>query len=216
MTEFRLNRVFSKPLTSLLLKAPITPNHVTTVSLCLGLGAGWLFSRATYGAALGGAFCYQLAVVLDNCDGEIARAKKMGSVFGGWYDIFADFVTDLSLFSGVALGALSSGMAGPVTLFTALCLSGALMHLSLVVIEKIRGFGPAVYGAAHPEHAARKNILLNIFDCLREGDSSWFVVLLALAGRTDLLLWIGGLYMQVLWISALAVNFRWIFKAKVS
>ncbi len=214
MTEFRLNRVFSKPLTRLLLATPLTPNHVTTISLLLGIWGGWSFAQGTYGSALTGALLYQIAVVLDNCDGEIARAKNLGSVFGGWYDIVADFVTDLSLFGGIALGALKAGLPGPVPLFAVLCLSGALLHLSLVVIEKLRGFGPAVYGAAHPEHATRKNPFLNFFDCLREGDSSWFVVIFAVMGRTDWLLWFGGVYMQVLWISAFVVNFRWVFLAK--
>ena len=214
MTEFRLNRIFSRPLTRILLATPLTPNHVTTLCLLTGLAAGYLFSKGLYETSLVGAILYQIAVVLDNCDGEIARAKKLGSVFGGWYDIAADFTTDISLFGGIALGALASGLKGPVGLFTALCLSGSVMHLSLVVLEKIRGFGPAVYGSAHPESATRKNILLNIFDCLREGDSSWFVVLFAAMGTTSWLLWFGGIYMQVLWISAVLVNFRWMFGAK--
>lgn len=214
MTEFRLNRVFSNPLSRILLRTPLTPNHVTTLSVTLGISAGCFFALGTYGASLTGAFLYQLAVILDNCDGDIARAKKLGSVFGGWYDIFGDIITDLSLFGGVALGAWRSGVAGPVPLFAALCLSGALLHLSLVILEKLRGFGPAVHAAPHPEHGTRKNVLLNIFDCLREGDSSWFVVIFALAGRTEWLLWAGGVYMQALWLSAFVLNFRWLFLAK--
>ncbi len=214
MTEFRLNRVFSTPLTRVLLRTPLTPNHVTTLSLTFGVSAGCFFSLGAYGASLIGALLYQLAVVLDNCDGDIARAKNLGSVFGGWYDIFGDIVTDLFLFGGVALGAWRSSVAGPVPLFAVLCLSGAILHLSLVVLEKFRGFGPAVHAVPHPEHATRKNPLLNIFDCLREGDSSWFVVVFALLGKIDWLLWAGGIYMQALWISAFALNFRWIFLAK--
>ncbi len=214
MTEFRLNRVFSTPLSRVLLRTALTPNHVTTLSLASGVSAGFFFSLGSYGASLAGALLYQLAVILDNCDGDIARAKKLGSVFGGWYDIFGDFVTDLSLFVGVALGALHAGISGPLVLFTVLCLSGSLLHFSLVVFEKLRGFGPAVYAAPHPEHVTRKNPLLNVFDCLREGDSSWFVVIFAALGRADWLLWFGGIYMQALWLSAFVLNFRWVFGTK--
>lgn len=214
MTDFRLNRLFSKPLTHLLLRTPLTPNQITTLSLALGIMGGWLFSRGSYAQTLAASFCYQLAVILDNCDGEIARAKNLGSPFGAWYDVFADFVTDISFFGGVALGALRAGIEGPIALFAVLCLSGALMHLSLVVIEKIRGFGPAVHAMPHPQHATRQNPILTAFDCLREGDASWFVVLFALLGHPVWLLWIGGVYMQILWITALTVNFRWIFGEK--
>lgn len=214
MTEFRVNRLFSRPLTSVLLPMGVSPNQVTTVSLACGLAAGWLFSQGAYAQALAGSLLYQLAVVLDNCDGEIARAASKGSVFGAWYDIGADFVTDLSLFMGVAAGAARSGTEGPVALFAALCLSGAILHLSLVVLEKLRGFGPAAYAAPHPEHSTRKNPFLTFFDCLREGDSSWFVVLFAASGQAVWLLWLGGVYMQALWIAALVLNFRWLFPVK--
>ena len=214
MTEFRLNRLFSRPLSGLLLKTPVTPNHITTVSLAAGLAAGWFFSQGSFRDGLWGAFLYQLAVILDNCDGEIARAKNLGSTFGAWYDIFADFVTDFSLFAGLALGALRAQAEGPVLLFAALCLTGGLMHLSLVVLEKLKGFGPAAYAAPHPEHSTRKNPFLTLFDSLREGDSSWFVVLFAATGHAVWLLWFGGVYMQVLWLAALVMNFRWLFLGK--
>ena len=216
MTEFRLNRVFSRPLTRLLLRTPLKPNQITTLSLAIGITAGWLFSIGVHASSLGGALLYQLAVVLDNCDGEIARAKNLGSRFGAWYDIFAVFITDFSLFGGVALGMRRAGTEGPVTLFAALCLTGAALHLSLVVLEKLKGFGPAAYAAPHPDHATRKNPLLTLFDSLREGDASWFVVLFAALDRSAWLLWFGGIYMQALWISALAVNFRWLFRANAS
>lgn len=210
MSNFRLNRVLSKPLTSMLMGTPLTPNQITTISLGLGLGAGYLFSRGEYGAAVAAAFLYQVAVVLDNCDGEIARAKNMKSRFGGWYDIAADLVTDLSLFGGVALGALGSGTEGPVILFAVLALSGALAHVLLVILEKIRGFGPAVFDAPHPEHASRKGPLLGLLDAIREGDSSWFVPILAVSGQAVWILWLGGIYMQLLWMASVTVNFRWL------
>lgn len=214
MTEFRLNRVFSGPLSGLLLKTPLRPNHVTTTSLAAGLFAGWFFSQGEPAAALTGAFLYQLAVILDNCDGDIARAKNLGSPFGAWYDIVSDFVTDISLFVGVALGALRADIEGPIEVFAMLCVSGGILHLGMVVLEKLRGFGPAAYASPHPEHTTRKNPFLTLFDCLREGDSSWFVVLFAATGHIEWLLWTGGVYMQALWLAALIINFRWLFPAK--
>ena len=210
MSDFRLNRVFSRPLTRALLKTPVTPNQVTFTSLLFGLLAGFLFSKGDYFHSLAGAGCYQLAVVLDNCDGEVARAKNRRSEFGGWLDIAADFLTDVALFTGVTLGVLRQGTPGPARVFLILCLSGASMHFLLVVMEKLKGFGPAVFNAPHPEHEKRRTIFLGIFDAFREGEASWLVLFLAVVGQTSFLLWAGGFYMQLLWISALVINFKWI------
>ena len=211
--EFRLNRMFSKPLTSLLLKTPVTPNQVTLGSLFLGILAGCLFSRGIFSMEILAALCYLLAGILDNCDGEIARSKNRMSAWGAWLDIVSDILVDLSLFLGLAVGAARKGVAGPIVFFTILCLSGALFHFSLVILEKLKGFGPAAFGAPHPEHKSRKNFFLTCFDALREGDTSWFVLLFVLFHKTEYLLWIGGLYMQLLWISAVVINFKWYFSS---
>jgi hypothetical protein len=123
-------------------------------------------------------------------------------------------VTDISLFLGIGIAMIRQNAQGPVRLFLILCLSGSLMHFLLVLLEKLKGFGPAVFQVPHPEPEARKNVFLNIFDAVREGDASWFVVLFALLDRTFVLLWAGGVYMQLLWIGATFVNFRWLFRGQ--
>jgi len=45
------------------------------------------------------------SLVLDNCDGEIARVKLLGSTFGAWLDIYGDFVVNASFMAGMAVGA---------------------------------------------------------------------------------------------------------------
>ena len=212
--QIRLNRFCSRPLTTFLLKTPLSPNQITWISLGFGVFSGILFSKGTYEFCVAAALSYQLAVVLDNCDGEVARAKNKHSIFGGWLDVVADIVTDVSLFTGVSLGMMRQNTPGPIPFFMFLCLSGSLTHFFLVVLEKIKGFGPAVFEAPHPEHEQRKSIFLNIFDALREGDASWFVLFFVLIGQTPAILWAGGIYMQIIWISALIVNFRWLFGIK--
>ena len=53
---------------------------------------------------------------------------------------------------------------------------------------------------------ATAGMLRAIFDALREGDASLLVVFFAVIDRVPVLLWAGGIYMQLLWISAFAVN----------
>jgi phosphatidylglycerophosphate synthase len=207
---FRPNRLLSRPLSSLFLSTPVRPNHITALSAACGVIAGMLFSHGTYGSAVCGALSYQAAVVLDNCDGEVARAKNLKSAFGAWFDILADFVTDLALFSGLAMGLHRMHPQAPALLLGLLCAFGGTMHLILVIAEKNRGFGPAAFSAPNPDLAARGNALWNLFDGLREGEASWLVLIFAALGRADWLLYAGAVYMQILWVSALIVNFRFL------
>jgi len=163
-----------------------------------------------------GALAYQVAMILDNCDGEVARIKNLRSEFGGWLDVGVDFLTDLSLFLGLGLGLWMHHTQGPVLLFTLLCVSGAFLHLIIVVIEKTKGFGPAVFGSPNPDVQSRQNPAYKMFDALREGDASWLVLVFAVTGRTIYLLWAAGVYMQFLWVSALLINFRWYVKVSKS
>ncbi len=211
--DFKFNRLFSALLTRLFMRSSLTPNQITVLSLVCGLGAGALFSTGRYEEGVWGALLYCLACILDNCDGEIARAKNMGSVFGGWLDIAVDFLTDFALFGGLALGASKTGDAFfSVKLFFILCLSGGAMHFLLVIIEKLKGFGPAAFSVPNPDQQSRSNFLFRIFDALREGEASWLILGFAIAGKTHYLLWFGGFYMQILWISALFMNFKFLVK----
>ncbi len=212
MSEFRINRVFSNRFTPILLKTPLTPNQVTFLSLGCGVFAGALFAKGEFMLGIIGSLLYQLAMILDNCDGEIARAKNMRSELGGWLDIICDLITDIALFAGIGIGASRLGLPWPVWHLTGLCIAGGILHSFLVIWEKLRGFGPAVFNAPHPESASRKSIFLTIFDAFREGDASWIVFIFALFGQLSILLWVGSIYMQILWISALIVNFKWLFK----
>jgi phosphatidylglycerophosphate synthase len=208
--DFRLNRVFSAPLARLLLATPLTPNHVTCLSLASGIGAGCLFSVGRFETSVAAALLYVLACLFDNCDGEIARKKNLGSAFGAWFDIGADLIADVAVFTGIAFSMFGRGDDANVGLFLALCVSGAVMHCALVVLEKLRGFGPAAYGAPNAGRSA-KLAFLKLFDALREGDACWLVLLFALAGQAHTLLWYGGVYMQVLWVVALLMNRKHLF-----
>jgi len=87
-----LTRCTDAPLTWLILKTPLTPNMVTVMSLVTALTACFLFQLGEYRyVGLGGVVFY-FSVVLDVVDGDIARLKKMGSVWGAWFDEMTDTV----------------------------------------------------------------------------------------------------------------------------
>jgi CDP-L-myo-inositol myo-inositolphosphotransferase len=94
-----INRRFSKWVTRQLMSKNVTPNHMTTVGLIIGLLSAVLTALAGPSSLwllpLGG-FLYQVLLMIDGCDGEIARLKFLSSDWGEWYDTISDDVINLS------------------------------------------------------------------------------------------------------------------------
>lgn len=72
----------------------VTPNQVTVVSCALGIAAGLLLlSPRGLGFAIAAFFVYQLHILLDYVDGELARVKRMESALGAYYDLMVGRLT---------------------------------------------------------------------------------------------------------------------------
>lgn len=78
-------RFFSIFLTKLFLRTPITPNQMTFLSVLVFFAGVSLFLLQSRGWAVVGAGLVFFATVLDGCDGEIARFRKLKSPVGGLY-----------------------------------------------------------------------------------------------------------------------------------
>ena len=89
---FPLVRHLSYRLTPILLKTPITPNQITTISLLLGLICAVCFTQGNWIAGVIGGLLLVASYTFDNCDGEIARLKNMSSEFGAKLDDMSDFL----------------------------------------------------------------------------------------------------------------------------
>ena len=101
---FPMVRQFSYRLTKLLILLPLTPNHVTALSLLSGLAAAWFFAQGTYQEAVIGGALFVLGYTFDNCDGEIARLKNMSSEFGAKFDDVVDWLVDSVFFTALGYG----------------------------------------------------------------------------------------------------------------
>lgn len=103
---FPLIRKLSGAVVPLLLRLPISANQVTTVSLFVGLGACWFLAKGEWEATLIGAGLFLLCYVLDNADGEVARAKNQCSAFGEKYDTFVDWIVHAGFFAALGWGVM--------------------------------------------------------------------------------------------------------------
>lgn len=102
----RIARVLVRPLA----RTPVTPNHVTTVTLILALAGAALFALGDPTAGYWGAGLFVLARFLDHFDGELARLKGTSSRFGYYYDYVTGAVSYAALFMGLGIGHA----AGPI------------------------------------------------------------------------------------------------------
>ena len=80
------------------IRPSITPNQVSALSFAIGLVASLFFFLQH--AALGG-LAILLSSVVDGCDGEIARLKKLQSPFGGFLDAVLDRYADSFILFGM-------------------------------------------------------------------------------------------------------------------
>jgi phosphatidylglycerophosphate synthase len=103
----RLARVLVRPLVG----TPIRPNHITTLSLALALGAGALYGTGEAVAANWAAALFVLARFLDHADGELARLTGRASRFGHHYDFAVGGLSSAALFMGIGVG-LRQGIVG--------------------------------------------------------------------------------------------------------
>jgi len=96
-----LNRPLSRWLTRYLVATPVTPNQISLLSWALSCSAAVLFAVGGYAALAAGGAVAQLASIVDGCDGEVARLKRIQSDFGGWFDAILDRYADAFLLFGL-------------------------------------------------------------------------------------------------------------------
>ncbi|MBI3318544.1 MAG: NTP transferase domain-containing protein [Candidatus Omnitrophica bacterium] len=140
------NRVVSRFFLPWVLKLPVTPNQWTFLSLLLGLGAIGLIAHGGHREGLWGALFFQLFYILDNWDGEVARARGLSSRFGGWLDVLTDGVVHVALAPALAMGLQRQGASPWVIFLGGMAAFGVAMDFLVTCWAKVRGFGPAIFG----------------------------------------------------------------------
>lgn len=137
-------RPLSLRVTRLLTRLPVRPNHITFVSLLVGLTAcAFAAGGGLTGLRLAGGFIF-LQVVLDSSDGELARVRFMGSRLGMWFDNLCDDLID-NLFI-VSVGA---GLGGAWFLLGLGAAALRLAHALIVYRDVARAGTPGDVLAFH-------------------------------------------------------------------
>ncbi len=86
----------------LLYPLPVSANAVTFLSLAMGMAAAFFYVVPRDDALLWAAGFLYAKLLLDNVDGNLARARGEESRFGRFLDSFADFVAAMAVYAAIA------------------------------------------------------------------------------------------------------------------
>lgn len=191
-----VNRTISERISRLLVRWPVTPNQVTVASLLTGLVAAWLLSHDGAATSLPGLALFQLSVVLDHVDGEIARLRFQFSRLGKWLDNFSDHVVDLAVIACLAWRVASDGEAGRVAALgvaAAIGVTGSFLVVFWWSLAKPRDAdgASARRGAAMLKSMAnRDGFGLALWATVLVGRPAWFLWTLAVGSNVYWIVWL--------------------------
>ncbi len=181
LLDVYFNAHFSLPISSMLIRLPVTPNQVTLFGLVIGAGAGWLFSRGDYVSGLVGGILLAFTAIWDCCDGDVARIKFMESDFGETLDTACDNIINVFIFLGIAFGAAKiHGWGYALTPFLLLALGG-LSIFGLIYFPK-GGKGDFFKGTR----------IYDVILLLASRNFIYIILGFAVVGRLDWFLWLAG------------------------
>ena len=144
---------YDQQLASYLIKpfanTPLHPNHVTTITLLLGICSALIFAVAIEKAWLA-ALLFMLAVFSDHMDGELARLTNKSSKFGHMYDYIVGGIIYMLLFISIGVGLSAEYGGWTLVLGFAAGLSNPVILYLRIHMEEEHGFEavehPQFYG----------------------------------------------------------------------
>ncbi len=136
-----INIYLLRPLASLIVWAVyptgITPNMVSVAAVVIGCAAGWFYCAGTPAFTVAAGVMILLKDIVDDADGQLARAKALYSRRGRFLDSIGDFIVNVAVFAGIgsAMVAMRPGPSAPVMAF--LGLAGITLRVSYHVFYQV-------------------------------------------------------------------------------
>ena len=127
-------RVLADPVVTALLRLGAPPPAVVLVHTAVGLAAAIAIGS---GALVVGALLLQLKTLLDNADGQLARASGSVSVLGRYLDTEADLLVNAAVFVALAVAIDAWWLAIPA--FCALTFLLSVDHNVAALYDEARG-----------------------------------------------------------------------------
>jgi phosphatidylglycerophosphate synthase len=202
----RLDRALSTRLSRHLVRTPLRPNHITAIGTLLGFLAAWALAQGTYLSSLAGTLLFWVAVIVDGCDGEVARLKFQESRFGHIFDVTTDNLVHVAVFTGLGVGLYRTVPSARLPWLIALGIGGFAAAAAATLLTLVRN--PPARTTPRSSRAKLRQRLLRGFEALMNRDFAYGLVLLAVIGHLDWFLW-GAAFGTYVYAAALVVVYRW-------
>ena len=202
-----VNRRISRPLSRLFMRLGCSPNVITLLSMIIGLGGAACFATGSYAGGIAGALLFQFAVILDCCDGEVARLTFAESPLGQMLDLVSDNIVHAAVFAGIAWGAYQENLGSsgylPLLLGGIAVLSTAVSLWCVNRVKSLKG------NAAHWRrmsqaartrfdfilgHVANRDFSIVVLACACLGVLPWFLWLVAAGTSVFAIMMVWTLY----------------------
>ena len=188
-----VNRKLSGVLTRMFIKLGLSPNAITIISMLIGLMGAACLALGSYQLGIIGALLFQFSVIVDCCDGEVARMTFAESPFGQELDIIADNVVHMAIFAGIACGAYLAGpwqhSPLPIVLGAIAIMANAFSFVFVNRVRHLRANAMA-WRRISPSHRTRLEFILGN---VANRDFSVVVLLFACLALLPWFLWISAL-----------------------
>lgn len=122
----------AKYITWLLVKTPVTGTWVTIASALFALLGSMMMMPGIYWISIAGMICFDIFILLDHVDGQVARFKKQSGPHGIYLDSRIHFIVEPIFFIGLGFGAFYNAVH-----------AGGYALLSFLYL--MSGFGSAVF-----------------------------------------------------------------------
>jgi archaetidylinositol phosphate synthase len=129
----------------------VTPNHLTTLRLVIGLAAAAAFMPGSYAWSNLAALLLVISNFVDHTDGELARISGKTSRIGHFYDLASDAAVTILLFIAIGVGVAARPA---VTLQFPPALLGATAGCAIALIFFLRMRIEETVGKASTQQAS--------------------------------------------------------------
>jgi len=203
----RFDRALSTRISRVLTRTPLRPNHITTIGTLVGLLGAWCFLQGTYGSNILGALLFWAAVIIDGCDGEVARLKFQETRYGALYDVVTDNIVHAAVFAGLGLGYVRSIPGADLPLFVGLLLGGFFCALAATYFCLLR-HPPVKHLQPKSRKGRIRQRLLRGFESVMNRDFAYLLIPLAVIDRLGWFLW-GCVFGTYAYAAGLVWIYRW-------
>jgi len=203
----RFDRALSTRISRHLVRTPLRPNHITTIGTMIGLTGAWCLAQGSYAWELAGVLLFWFAIIIDGCDGEVARLKFLETRFGYLYDVTTDNIVHAAIFAGMGIGLYRADPSQPFLLLGAL-LVGGLVAATAATMTLLVPNPPGEQPTPRTARGRWRQRLLRGFEALMNRDFAYILVVLAVLGKLHWFLW-GAAFGTYVYAGALVLVYRW-------